>query len=138
MGGWKHFGHSSNSHRATQTHSFSQEYSKRAEIFHDVMGLFTEQKYKQALECFEWPAQIKYRLAFSSYMGGQCAYKEKHYKTAIHFYQQSRALKEQASYTTILLENLANSYKALKDEKITHITSTYWRNKKPNLPTSTQ
>ncbi|WP_235852539.1 hypothetical protein [Helicobacter vulpis] len=50
-------------------------------------------------------------------MAGQCAYKEKHYQEAIKFYQQSLAIKEQASYTAILLENLAKAYKALKDEK---------------------
>ncbi|TSA83978.1 hypothetical protein FNE76_04800 [Helicobacter mehlei] len=81
------------------------------------MGLFTEQEYKKALERFIWLAQIKYRPAFSSYMAGQCAYKEKHYQEAIKFYQQSLAIKKQASYTAILLENLANAYKALKDEK---------------------
>ncbi|BCZ16971.1 hypothetical protein NHP190003_02530 [Helicobacter sp. NHP19-003] len=36
---------------------------------------------------------------------------------SLKFYQQSLKIKEQATYTAILLENLANSYKALKDEK---------------------
>ncbi|WP_235852248.1 hypothetical protein [Helicobacter mehlei] len=97
--------------------SFSKDYNHRQQAFHDAMGLFTEQEYKKALERFIWLAQIKYRPAFSSYMAGQCAYKEKHYQEAIKFYQQSLAIKKQASYTAILLENLANAYKALKDEK---------------------
>ncbi|WP_120952079.1 tetratricopeptide repeat protein [Helicobacter sp. L8] len=98
-------------------HVFTKDYNQRAQAFHDAMDLFTRQDYKQALERFEWLAQIKYRPAFSSYMAGQCAYKEKRYQEAIKFYKQSLAIKEQASYTSILLENLANAYKALKDEK---------------------
>ncbi|GMB90345.1 hypothetical protein NHP190002_10360 [Helicobacter ailurogastricus] len=103
--------------------SFNQakaEEERRAhpvQVFHDAMGLFTQQNYKQAKERFEWLAQIKYRPAFSSYMAGQCAYKEEHYQEAIKFYEQSLKIKEQATYTDILLENLANAYKALKDEK---------------------
>ncbi|CRF41632.1 tetratricopeptide repeat protein [Helicobacter ailurogastricus] len=100
-----------------QAVSFVKEYENRANTFHDAMGLFTAQNYKQAKERFEWLAQIKYRPAFSSYMAGQCAYKEEHYQEAIKFYEQSLKIKEQATYTDILLENLANAYKALKDEK---------------------
>ncbi|CRF47869.1 TPR repeat containing exported protein; Putative periplasmic protein contains a protein prenylyltransferase domain [Helicobacter heilmannii] len=110
-------GKSSKNHHTTQEQSFSKEYDKRANIFHDAMELFTAQNYKQAKERFEWLAQIKYRPAFSSYMAGQCAYKEEHYQEAIKFYEQSLKIKEQATYTDILLENLANAYKALKDEK---------------------
>ncbi|WP_235852995.1 tetratricopeptide repeat protein [Helicobacter labacensis] len=96
---------------------FTKDYNQRAQAFHDAMELFTDQEYKQAQERFIWLAQIKYRPAFSSYMAGQCAYKEKRYQEAIKFYKQSLAIKEQASYTSILLENMANAYKALKDEK---------------------
>ncbi|WP_104689937.1 tetratricopeptide repeat protein [Helicobacter felis] len=109
--------HKSATKEQSNNASFAKEYENRANIFHDAMGLFTQQKYKQAKERFEWLAQIKYRPAFSSYMAGQCAYKEKHFKEAVKFYQQSLKIKDQATYTAILLENLANAYKALKDEK---------------------
>ncbi|BCZ16975.1 hypothetical protein NHP190003_02570 [Helicobacter sp. NHP19-003] len=71
-------------HTSNQTTSrvFTKDYSHRQQAFHDAMGLFTEQEYKKALEHFIWLAQIKYRPAFSSYMAGQCAYKEEHYKEA--------------------------------------------------------
>ncbi|WP_240328789.1 tetratricopeptide repeat protein [Helicobacter suis] len=94
-----------------------KDQNKREQVFHDAMGLFRQQSYKKAQERFIWLAQIKYRPAFSYYMAGQCAYKTQHYQEAIQFYKQSLAIKEQASYTPILLENTANAYKALKDHK---------------------
>ncbi|WP_240331059.1 hypothetical protein [Helicobacter suis] len=94
-----------------------KDQNKREQVFHDAMGLFTQQSYKDAQERFIWLAQIKYRPAFDYYMAGQCAYKTQHYQEAIQFYKQSLAIKEQASYTPILLENTANAYKALKDHK---------------------
>ncbi|WP_240333357.1 tetratricopeptide repeat protein [Helicobacter suis] len=94
-----------------------KDQNKREQVFHDAMGLFTQQSYKKAEERFIWLAQIKYRPAFDYYMAGQCAYKTQHYQEAIQFYKQSLVIKEQASYTPILLENTANAYKALKDHK---------------------
>ncbi|PAF48589.1 hypothetical protein BKH46_00580 [Helicobacter sp. 12S02634-8] len=101
--------------KTPQEPTFQKDVSKKKQIFAEALKLYSQRKLKEAKIRFQWTAEIPYRAAYSLYMLGEIAYKEKKYTDAIALYKKSALLDEKAQYMPILLWHTAWAFRYSKD-----------------------
>ncbi|WP_180675669.1 tetratricopeptide repeat protein [Helicobacter sp. 11S03491-1] len=106
---------SKNTSKSSHLPVFQKDISKQKEIFEDAKKLYSQKNLEGAKLRLQWLVETKYQVAYSLYLLGEIAYKQKKYQDAIGFYKKSVLSNDKANYMPVLLWHTAWAFRYLKD-----------------------